>query len=281
MRLLRLLSLCYATCCIELTVCFFAAEYITNPVLSSHGFLFHQRYRFFLCVQCQTGVRHLPRHCADHADHRNMPEQTFKELVQQFSPCDESHNHLPSRSGLALMPSIGKLALKQGLACPICPYAMGMVGMVGKKYMKKHIRENHDAVDENDPMHPIQTTAQRLFSTTKSPYIPVREVAPSAVPSPWDIFKSKVMDKPTQSFAREPPARRELISMLRSTGWTDHVKGLDPKELCRLVAPAHRNEYLLEALQEQVFTYFGQALAERSNLPRLLLVHLNSTTREG
>ncbi|WVO25096.1 uncharacterized protein IAS62_006482 [Cryptococcus decagattii] len=188
-----------------------------------------------------------------------MPEQTFKELVQQFSPCDEPHDLLPSRSGLAPMPSIGKLARKQGLACPVCPYAMGMVGTVGEKYMKKHIRENHDAVDENDPMHPIQVMVQQLFSTTKSPYIPVQEVTPSAVPSPWDIFKSKVMDKPTQSFAREPPARRELTPMLRSTGWADHVKGLDPKELCRLVAPAHRNEYLLEALQEQVFTYFEQA----------------------
>lgn len=176
------------------------------------------------------------------------------------------------------MSIIGQLEVKQGLACPICPYA---VAAAGKKFLKKHFVEFHSTFGEDDNIQPISITVQRLFSTTKAPYFPVREVPLPVVPSSWDLFKTKVIDRPAQLFTREPPVRRELTSMLRSTGWANHVEGLNPMELCRLVAPARQDEHLLQALQEQVFTYFEHALIEKSNLPRLLLQHLNAMTRDG
>lgn len=176
------------------------------------------------------------------------------------------------------MPIIGQLEVKQGLACPICPYA---VAAAGKKFLKKHFVEFHSTFGEDDNIQPISITVQRLFSTTKAPYFPVQEVPLPLVPSSWDLFKTKVIDRPAQLFTREPPVRRELTSMLRSTGWANHVEGLNPMELCRLVTPARQDEHLLQALQEQVFTYFEHALVEKSNLPRLLLQHLNAMTRDG
>jgi hypothetical protein len=70
-------------------------EYHSSAVLDSHGFLFHRRYRFFLCVPCRNPVKDLHRHGSSRPGHTNLPQRVFDELKQQFQPHPDPFDLLP------------------------------------------------------------------------------------------------------------------------------------------------------------------------------------------
>jgi hypothetical protein len=79
------------------------AEFAEDPRLRAHGFVFHIKYRLFICVDCGTGVHNLRRHCQKDG-HPPMSNQTFQDLKDTFDPHPDPYSLLPGWSPTSALP---------------------------------------------------------------------------------------------------------------------------------------------------------------------------------
>ena len=248
---------------------------ISDERLDSIGIRYHPVYKIFLCVSCKSGTR--PDQLVAHAKDKHGKScsgAALATILRDHPPHAGAHPSLPVFADGQPAIAIPILPAKDGFTCHHCSFAT-----LTEPTMKNHIT-THKLRSRTGQFSP--SLVQTIYNYGSRRSFPVQLVAPTDEGvSPYAGF---LADR-NQEERRVLPSlitaadNRDVAPFIRRAGWTEHVRGFNPVQLCALISLPGQQDGPLRTCREFVSRYMSEIQTRIEAMPNLLLLRLlNSET---
>ena len=251
---------------------------VSDERLDHIGIRYHPVYKIFLCVSCKSGTR--PDQLGAHVRDKHgisCPGAALAMILREHPPHTGAHPPLPAFADGQPAIAIPILPVKDGFICHHCSFAT-----LTEPTMKNHVTTHNEFRVRSRTGQFSKSPVQTIYNSGSRRSFPVQLVAPTNDGvSPYARFLAdrQQEERLVLSSLITAADSRDVAPFIRRAGWTEHVRGFNPVQLCALISLPGQQDRPLRTCREFVSRYMSEIQTRIEAMPNLLLLRLlNSET---